>query len=170
MGTFIGDRLLRAVGYRGESLLLAVTVGIVASQLVRLIPYAGAIIVAVIWIIGTGAAIAAFFAWRRSRKQLAAVPSEEAESERAEAARRLRRRRARDQGPGGRHRRSPGPFSVCSWPRRHDGRDRHLARAAGEADLVAVGRVGEPAGGEHRAPADGAEPLVVEDRAGSRRR
>ena len=77
MGTFIGDRLLRAVGYRGESLLLAATVGIVATQLVRLIPYAGAIIVAAIWIIGTGAAVAAFFAWRRSRKQLAAVPSEE---------------------------------------------------------------------------------------------
>ena len=81
MGTFIGDRLLRAVGYRGESLLLAATVGIVATQLVRLIPYAGAIIVAAIWIIGTGAAVAAFFSWRRNRKQLAAVPSEEAEGE-----------------------------------------------------------------------------------------
>ena len=67
--------------YRGESLLLAATVGIVATQLVRLIPYAGAIIVAALWIIGTGAAIAAFFAWRRSRKELAAVPSEEAEGE-----------------------------------------------------------------------------------------
>ncbi len=81
MGTFIGERLLRAVGYRGESLLLAATVGMVATQLVRLILYAGAFIVAVLWIVGTGAAIAAFFAWRRSRKDLAAAPSEEAEDE-----------------------------------------------------------------------------------------
>jgi hypothetical protein len=81
VGTFIGERLLRAVGYRGESLLLAATVGMVATQLVRLIPYAGAFVVAVLWIVGTGAAIAAFFAWRRSRRQLAAAPSEEAEGE-----------------------------------------------------------------------------------------
>ena len=81
VGVFIGARLLRVVGYRGDSLLLAATVGIIASQLVRLIPFAGAIIVAVLWTIGTGAAIAAFFAWRRNRKRLAAVPSEEAASE-----------------------------------------------------------------------------------------
>ena len=171
MGTFIGDRLLRAVGYRGESLLLAATVGIVATQLVRLIPYAGAIIVAAIWIIGTGAAIAAFFAWRRSRKQLAAAPSEEAEGERAEAAR-PPERRAPDSGPGWAA--SPParvPLGLSpTTPRRQTGRDRHLARAAGEADLVAVRRVGEAAGGEDGAAADGARGAGRRRRAGSRRR
>lgn len=86
MGTFIGERLLRAVGYRGESLLLAATVGMVATQLVRLIPYAGAFIVAVLWIVGTGAAIAAFFAWRRSRKDLAAPSEQEGEEQKLRVA------------------------------------------------------------------------------------
>ncbi len=81
MGAFIGERLLALVGYHGDSLLPAVTVGVIASQLVRLIPYAGAPIVAVLWIIGGGAAIAAFFAWRRRRKQAPAVPADEAEGD-----------------------------------------------------------------------------------------
>ena len=79
-GAFFGRPLLRLVGYRGESLMLPVTVGVIASQLVRLIPYIGAPIVSLMWMIGGGAAIAAFFAWRRSNKQMRAVPSEEAES------------------------------------------------------------------------------------------
>ena len=65
-GAFFGRSLLRLVGYRGDSLMLAVTVGVIASQLVRLIPYVGAPIVAVMWMIGGGGAIAAFFVWRRS--------------------------------------------------------------------------------------------------------
>ena len=80
-GAFLGRALLRVVGYRQDNLMLSITVGVVASQLVRLIPFAGAPIVWLMWTIGGGAAIAAFFVWRRNRKQLAAVPSEEAEAE-----------------------------------------------------------------------------------------
>ena len=55
-GAFLGRALLRVVGYRRDNLMLAMTVGIVASQLVRLIPYAGAPIVTVMWMIGGGGA------------------------------------------------------------------------------------------------------------------
>ena len=79
-GAFFGRSLLRLVGYRGDSLMLAVTVGVIASQLVRLIPYVGAPIVAVMWMIGGGGAIAAFFVWRRSRRA-GAVPTQGAEDE-----------------------------------------------------------------------------------------
>lgn len=79
-GAFLGRSLLRLVGYRGDSLMLAVTVGVIASQLVRLIPYIGAPIVAVMWMIGGGGAIAAFFVWRRSRRA-GAVPTQSAEDE-----------------------------------------------------------------------------------------
>lgn len=57
--------------------MLSITVGVVASQLVRLIPYAGAPIVWLMWTIGGGAAIAAFFVWRRSSKRAGAVPTED---------------------------------------------------------------------------------------------
>ncbi|HEX5643755.1 MAG TPA: hypothetical protein VFZ86_15690 [Thermoleophilia bacterium] len=79
-GAFFGRSLLRLVGYRGDSLMLAVTVGVIASQLVRLIPYVGAPIVFVMWTIGGGGAIAAFFVWRRSRRA-GAVPTQGAEEE-----------------------------------------------------------------------------------------
>lgn len=80
-GAFLGKALLRVVGYRRDNLMLAMTVGIIASQLIRLIPYAGAPIVTLMWMIGGGGAIAAFFAWRRGNKQTRAVPSGEAESD-----------------------------------------------------------------------------------------
>lgn len=79
-GAFLGRSLLRLVGYRGDSLMLAVAVGVIASQLVRLIPYVGAPIVAVMWTIGGGGAIAAFFVWRRSRRA-GAVPTQSAQDE-----------------------------------------------------------------------------------------
>ncbi len=79
-GALLGRALLRPVGYRRDNLMLAMTVGIIASQLIRLIPFAGAPIVSLMWMIGGGAAIAAFFTWRRSNKQLRALPSEGAES------------------------------------------------------------------------------------------
>ena len=41
-GAFLGRALLRVFGYRQDNLMLPITVGIVASQLVRLIPFAGA--------------------------------------------------------------------------------------------------------------------------------
>ena len=79
-GAFLGRALLRVVGYRRDNLMLSITVGVIASQLVRLIPFAGAPIVSLMWMIGGGAAIAAFFTWRRVSKQMRAVPSEESES------------------------------------------------------------------------------------------
>ncbi len=69
------------MGYHGENLMLAMTVGIIASQLVRLIPFAGAPIVTLMWLIGGGAAIAAFFSWRRSRR-VQTIPSGEESDER----------------------------------------------------------------------------------------
>ena len=78
-GAFIGRALSSLVGYHGHSLLLTVTVGLIAAQLVRLIPYAGAAIVAVLWITGGGAAIAAFFSWNRARRRLSAAPEAPAE-------------------------------------------------------------------------------------------
>ena len=60
-GAFLGNALLRLVGYRRDNLMLSITVGLVASQLLRLIPYVGAPIVTVMWMIGGGGAIAAFF-------------------------------------------------------------------------------------------------------------
>jgi hypothetical protein len=77
---FLGRALLRLVGYRQDNLMLPITVGVIASQLVRLIPFVGAPIVSLMWMIGGGAAIAAFFVWRRSNKRVGAVPSDEAES------------------------------------------------------------------------------------------
>ena len=79
-GAFLGRALLRVVGYRRDNLMLAMTVGIIASQLIRLIPFAGAPIVSLMWMIGGGGAIAAFFSWRRHNKQMRAVPSEDTES------------------------------------------------------------------------------------------
>jgi hypothetical protein len=79
-GAFLGRALLRVVGYRRDNLMLAMTVGIIASQLIRLIPYAGAPLVSLMWMIGGGAAIASFFAWRRSNKEMRTVPSEDADS------------------------------------------------------------------------------------------
>jgi len=79
-GAFLGKALLRLVGYRRDNLMLSITVGLVASQLLRLIPYVGAPIVTVMWMIGGGGAIAAFFVWRRSRKSAGAVPSQEDET------------------------------------------------------------------------------------------
>jgi hypothetical protein len=78
-GAFIGRGLSSLLGYRGHSLMLTVTIGLVAAQLVRLIPYAGAAIVAVLWIAGGGAAIAAFFSWNRARRRLSAAPPLQAE-------------------------------------------------------------------------------------------
>ena len=78
-GAFIGRGLLSVVGYHGNSLLLAASVGLIVAQLARLIPYAGAAIVAVLWIAGGGAAIAAFFSWNRARRRLSAAPEAPAE-------------------------------------------------------------------------------------------
>ena len=111
-GAFLGRALLRVVGYRRDNLMLAMTVGIIASQLIRLIPFAGAPIVSLMWMIGGGAAIAAFFAWRRSNKQLRAVPSEDAESGERHAPGRLTGR-----GSGGRGGHTPPRPPPLIWSR-----------------------------------------------------
>jgi hypothetical protein len=82
-GAFLGRSLLRLVGYDRDNLMLSITVGILVSQIVRLIPYVGAPIVTVMWIVGGGAAIAAFFAWRRSSRGVRAAPSDEESGERS---------------------------------------------------------------------------------------
>ena len=137
--------------------MLAITVGVVASQLVRLIPYVGAPIVAVMWMIGGGGG-------DRRLLRLAAEPRAGAVPDAGRGGRAARCASRPDAGDA--TRRSPaaagGPLAPPAAGVRSV-RDRHLAGAAGEADLVAVGRVGEPAGGEDRAAADGAEALVVED-------
>jgi hypothetical protein len=78
-GAFVGRWLSSLLGYRGNNLMLTMTIGLIAAQLVRLIPYAGVVIVAVLWISGGGAAIAAFFSWNRARRRLSAVPPVQAE-------------------------------------------------------------------------------------------
>jgi hypothetical protein len=78
---FFGRALLRLVNYDRDNLMLSMTVGLIASQLIRLIPFVGAPIVTVMWIVGGGAAIAAFFVWRRENRRIRSVPSEEAKED-----------------------------------------------------------------------------------------
>ena len=81
--------------------MLSITVGLVASQLLRLIPYVGAPIVTVMWMIGGGGAIAAFFVWRRSRKQRRRRPIPRGRDDGEDASRRLRRSTRMHDGRGG---------------------------------------------------------------------
>jgi hypothetical protein len=76
----LGGWLLGLAGYRGGSMILAALTGVMALQLVRLIPIAGEIAAVVATVVGFGAAITAFVEWRveRSRLRAAPVPQEAA--------------------------------------------------------------------------------------------
>jgi hypothetical protein len=65
----IGDWLLPRLKYRRENLMLAAIVGVVVLRLVALIPVAGAIVTAVAWLVGFGAALIALWEWQRRRRE-----------------------------------------------------------------------------------------------------
>lgn len=67
LSVFIGNFILPRLTYRGESLMLAAVVGVLVLRLIALIPIAGAIALAVAWILGFGAAVLALRSWQRHR-------------------------------------------------------------------------------------------------------
>ena len=67
LSVFIGNFVLPRLTYRGESLMLAAVVGVLVLRLIALIPIAGAIALAVAWILGFGAAVLALRSWQRHR-------------------------------------------------------------------------------------------------------
>jgi len=72
VGAFIAQRVLSGGG-RKENLMLAVTLGVVGTTIVSRIPVAGPLLIAVMMVFGSGAAVLAVAEWRRARKQAAAA-------------------------------------------------------------------------------------------------
>lgn len=71
IAALIGGWLLPRLSYRQESLILASVVGVLILRVIGLIPFAGAIVVGVAWIVGFGAAFMAFWEWRRQKREVA---------------------------------------------------------------------------------------------------
>jgi len=68
LGTLVGGALLRVAGKRGENLVLSSIVGVAVVHLVRLVPIAGTLVWALLWLTGFGATyIAAYASWRERR-------------------------------------------------------------------------------------------------------
>jgi hypothetical protein len=68
-GALIGGWLLSRGGSRSVNLMLGAVIGVVAIQLLRLVPYAGTIFVAVVLVVGLGAVASAVVKWRRARRE-----------------------------------------------------------------------------------------------------
>ncbi len=68
-GAQIGGWLLSRGGSQRGGLMLAAVIGVVAIQLLRLVPFAGAVFSAVVLVVGFGAVATAVVKWRRARKE-----------------------------------------------------------------------------------------------------
>jgi hypothetical protein len=65
----LGGGILPRLNYRRENLILATVVGVVILQLIQLIPVAGAIAVALAWLVGFGGTVVALWSWQRGRRE-----------------------------------------------------------------------------------------------------
>jgi hypothetical protein len=74
LAALAGRCLLAGLRYRRENVMLAAVVGVAALHLLRLVPYAGAPLWALIWITGFGAVSEAAYEWWRSRRDVAKAP------------------------------------------------------------------------------------------------
>jgi hypothetical protein len=72
VGAFIAQRVLAGTQQK-DNLMLAVTLGVVATTIVARVPVVGGLVGLVMVVFGTGAAVLAFSEWRRA-KRLAAAP------------------------------------------------------------------------------------------------
>lgn len=70
VAAFIGGRVLAGTRYK-DSLMLAVTLGVVGTTIVSRIPVAGPLAMCVMTLFGAGAAVMAFAEWRAAKKQVA---------------------------------------------------------------------------------------------------
>ena len=69
VSVLIGEVILPRLNYRTRNLILAAVIGVLVLRLIALIPFAGAIVMAVAWIVGFGAAIVALWGWQRRRHE-----------------------------------------------------------------------------------------------------
>lgn len=76
VAVLLGELILPRLNYRGTSLVLAAVVGVVLMRLVAFIPIVGGIAIAVVWIVGFGAAISALWAWERRRRERGREPGD----------------------------------------------------------------------------------------------
>ena len=67
VGAFIAQRVLAGTQQR-DNLMLAVTLGVVATTIVARVPVVGGLVELVMVVFGAGAAVMAFAEWRRARK------------------------------------------------------------------------------------------------------
>jgi hypothetical protein len=67
VGAFIAQRVLAGTHQR-DNLMLAVTIGVVATTIVARVPVVGGLVELVMVVFGTGAAVMAFAEWRRARR------------------------------------------------------------------------------------------------------
>lgn len=74
LAALAGRCLLAGLRYRRENVMLGAVVGVAALHLLRLVPYAGAPLWALIWITGFGAVSEAAYEWWRSRRDVAKAP------------------------------------------------------------------------------------------------
>ena len=72
VAAFLAQKVLTGFGGK-ENLMLAVTLGVVATTVVSRIPVAGPVLQVAMMVIGTGAAILGVAEWRRGRREAAAA-------------------------------------------------------------------------------------------------
>ncbi len=74
VGTFIAERFVAGRVSDRNQLFLAMTIGVVATSIVSVVPVLGGLLILVMMLFGIGASLMAFGDWRRRRKAAAAVP------------------------------------------------------------------------------------------------
>ncbi len=82
VGTFIAERFVAGRVSDRNQLFLAMTIGVVGTSIVSVVPVLGGLLIFVMMLFGTGAAILAVGDWRRRRKPAVAgqLPPEEPQS------------------------------------------------------------------------------------------
>ncbi|HSL96682.1 MAG TPA: hypothetical protein VLA35_12320, partial [Thermoleophilia bacterium] len=74
VGTFIAERFVAGRVSDRNQLFLAMTIGVVATSIVSVVPVLGGLLILVMMLFGIGASLMAFGDWRRRRTAAAAVP------------------------------------------------------------------------------------------------
>jgi hypothetical protein len=74
-GALVGRRLLSYLGLRRERLVASAVVGVVALHVLRLVPYAGSVVWALVWITGFGAVAIEVYLWGRARRTARRLPA-----------------------------------------------------------------------------------------------
>jgi len=74
VGTFIAERFVAGRVSDRNQLFFAMTIGVVATSIVSVVPVLGGLLILLMMLFGIGASLMAFGDWRRRRKAAAAVP------------------------------------------------------------------------------------------------